>query len=510
MLAIINSCGVLGMDGFRISVEADVSSGLPAFEIVGLPDATVKESKERVRAAIRNSGFEFPLRRITVNLAPADVRKEGASLDLPIALAILCATGQVDANLVADAAFVGELSLEGVLRPINGALAMADSLSRIEGIERLFLPEENAAEAALVGSPAAYPLACLKELVYGLQGVDALPQAMARQTAADMPAEESIPDMAEVRGQEGVKRALEVAAAGGHNLLMVGSPGSGKTMLAKRMPGIMPPLSFAESMEVTRLYSIAGLLPRGGGLVGQRPYRAPHHGASAASLVGGGANPRPGEISLAHRGVLFLDELPEFHRDVLESLRQPLEDGRVVVARVNSRVEFPAQFQLIAALNPCPCGYYGDTLKPCHCTPLQRQRYLQKISGPLLDRIDIQIEVPRVRYDQLKNRRGEETSHSIRQRVIAAREVQARRFADRPGMINALMSHADTEKYCIMDEAAQELLAESFRLLQMSARAHDRILKVARTIADLGGAEVIGVEHIAEAIQYRNLDREQF
>ena len=275
MLAIISSCGVLGMDGFRISVEADVSSGLPGFEIVGLPDATVKESKERVRAAIRNSGFEFPLRRITVNLAPADVRKEGASLDLPIALAILCATGQVDASLVADAAFVGELSLEGLLRPINGALAMADSLSRIEGISRLFLPEENAAEAALVGVPAAYPLKDLKQLVYGLQGVDALPAPMARQTAADLPAEENIPDMAEVRGQEGVKRALEVAAAGGHNLLMVGSPGSGKTMLAKRMPGIMPPLTFAESMEVTRLYSIAGLLPRGGGLVGQRPYRAP-------------------------------------------------------------------------------------------------------------------------------------------------------------------------------------------------------------------------------------------
>ena len=511
MLAKIHSCALNGLDGYGLTVEVDVGIGLSAFELVGLPDASVRESRERVRAAVKNSGFDFPLRRITVNLAPADIRKEGPSLDLPIAVGILAATQQIDINeYLLESAFVGELALDGLVRPISGALPIADYLSHNSSLKRLFLPEDNAAEAAIVDGIEIIPLHDLHQLTRHLAGsclIDPIHTDVNALFHADR--DNSSLDFSEVRGQDAAKRALEVAVAGGHNVLMIGSPGSGKTMLARRLPTIMPELSLMESIECTKIYSISGNLPSGTGLLTERPFRSPHHGASAVSIIGGGVVPRPCEITLACHGVLFLDELPEFRRDVLEALRQPLEDRVVTVSRASGRADFPADFMLVAAMNPCPCGFFGDDLRDCTCTPLQRRRYLSKLSGPLLDRIDLPIHVPRVEYKALGSNTNEESSAEIKQRIVAARDIQAARFRDSGTLVNARMTRRELQKYCITEADAELLLQEAFRNLKMSARAHDRVLKVSRTIADLAGCERIQAAHLAEALQYRSLDREE-
>ena len=511
MLAKIHSCALNGLDGYGLTVEVDVGIGLSAFELVGLPDASVRESRERVRAAVKNSGFDFPLRRITVNLAPADIRKEGPSLDLPIAVGILAATQQIDINeYLLESAFVGELALDGLVRPISGALPIADYLSHNSSLKRLFLPEDNAAEAAIVDGIEIIPLHDLHQLTRHLAGSRLIGPIHTDVNAlfhADR--DNSSLDFSEVRGQDAAKRALEVAVAGGHNVLMIGSPGSGKTMLARRLPTIMPELSLMESIECTKIYSISGNLPSGTGLLTERPFRSPHHGASAVSIIGGGVVPRPGEITLACHGVLFLDELPEFRRDVLEALRQPLEDRVVTVSRASGRADFPADFMLVAAMNPCPCGFFGDDLRDCTCTPLQRRRYLSKLSGPLLDRIDLHIHVPRVEYKALGSTAKEESSDDIKQRILAARAIQVDRFLGSDTLVNARMTRRELQKYCILEADAELLLQEAFRNLKMSARAHDRVLKVSRTIADLVGCEKIQAAHLAEALQYRSLDREE-
>jgi len=509
MLAIAKSCGVLGIDGYEIIVEADVSAGIPAFDIVGLPDAAVKEARERVRAAIRNSGLEFPMRRITVNLAPADIKKEGAVFDLPIAAAILAATCQIEqSEKLNDVYITGELALDGGVRSVNGVLAMADSL-RSKNISGFFVPQENASEAAIIPELPVFGVQSLTQLVNILNGKE---EAVAEKVDIDeifekQPGYEGF-DMSEVKGQEGVKRALEVAAAGGHNIAMIGPPGSGKTMLARRLPGILPPLSLQEALQVTKIYSVSGMLGEKEKLMTSRPFRAPHHGASSPSIIGGGVVPRPGEISLSSYGVLFMDEMPEFKRDVLEALRQPLEDKKVTVSRVSGRVDFPANFQLVGALNPCPCGYYGDTLKNCTCTPHMREKYLHRISGPLLDRIDLHVIVPRVEYNDLSDQKPAESSAVIRERVIAARKRQEARFAGSGVLCNAHMNRRQLVEFCQLDEISNRLLQDAFKRLKLSARAHDKILKVARTIADLAGEEKITALHIAEAVQYRIMDRE--
>lgn len=509
MLAIVNSCALMGANAYMVSVEVDVSGGMPAFDIVGLPDAAVRESRERVRTAIRNSGLEFPFQRITVNLAPADIKKEGANFDFAIAAGILLATGQIaNDDRVARTVWLGELSLDGGLRKINGVLPMSVILPS-NGIGQMLLPEVNAEEGALLGGTAVYGLRDLRQFVEFWQGRQQLEPCAVDAAEIFSRAQHwhSGVDMADVKGQQAVKRAMEVAAAGRHNLLMVGSPGSGKTMLARRMPTILPDLTLEESLAITRMYSICGLLPEGQPLMTERPFRAPHHTASPQSIIGGGRVPRPGEVSLAHNGVLFLDELPEFSRDVREALRQPLEDKVVTVSRVQGRMDFDASFQLVAAMNPCPCGYLGDPLKRCSCTPYQVSRYMGRVSGPLLDRIDMQVNVQRVEFADLNGAERPESSAVIKERVMAARERQLRRFAGAGVFANADMSRAQLETFCRLTPDAAGLMEQAFRQLNLSARAHDRLLKVARTIADLAGEDMIGLAHVAEAVQYRGLEQ---
>jgi len=503
MFAKVKSTGLFGMDGYVVDVEVDISNGLPAFDIVGLPDTAVKESKDRVRSAIRNSGLEFPMKRITVNLAPADTKKEGPAYDLAIAIGILIATEQLSQKCVLNCVFLGELSLDGGIKPIQGVLPM---LISIDGTaEKAILPVANAPEAGNVSKMKIIPVNSLSDMMAIFKG-EILPGIYEeiKQSSHTLPHYE---DFSDVKGQDKVKRALEIAAAGGHNALMIGPPGSGKTMLAKRLPSILPELTHNEAVEITKIYSASGLLQPGSGLVKTRPFRSPHHTISNAALVGGGKFPKPGEVSLAHHGVLFLDELPEFRRDVLEVLRQPLEDGSINISRANGKIMFPAKFTLIASMNPCQCGFFSDSSRQCTCTPLQITRYLSKISGPLLDRIDIQVEASAVPFEKLSGARTHETSEQIRERVNKTRNIQLKRYSELKIFCNAQLSPKDIERYCQIDAQQKQLLKSAFQSLGLSARAYDRILKVARTIADIEESENIASYHLAEAIQYRSMDK---
>lgn len=510
MLSIINSATTLGIDGVIIKVEADISIGLQNFSIVGLPEASVKESKTRVQSAVKNSGFEIPPKKITINLAPADIKKDGTKFDLPIAIAILYALQCIKEDKLGESVIIGELSLTGELRPVKGVLPIAVE-TRDAGFKYLLLPEKNAAEASVVDNITIIPISNLAQAISWLNDeIEIHYEKESDSIVKDLEVEYP-EDFKDVKGQEHAKRALEIAAAGGHNIIMIGPPGSGKTMLARRLRTILPPMNFNESLETTKIYSVMGLLKPGVSLIQSRPFRSPHHTISDVGLIGGGSIPRPGEVSISHNGILFLDELPEFSKSVLEVLRQPMEDREVTISRALLSVTYPANFMLVAAMNPCPCGYLGDPNHKCLCTYPAIQRYRNKISGPLLDRIDIHIDVPPVQYSDLSSQREGESSADIRKRVVRARKIQEERFKKHKNIYcNSQMTTRMIRKYCPLNKDAQDLIKNAMEKLHMSARAHDRIIKLARTIADIEESDDIQARHIAEAIQYRSLDRSQF
>lgn len=505
MLARTLGYGLSGVNGFAVKVEVYAANGLPALDIIGLPDASVKESRDRVGAAIRNAGFSMPISRLTVNLAPADMKKEGPAFDLPIAIGVLMASNQLEQMDLRNILLIGELSLDGTLQPVRGALPMVISASE-QGIMDVILPEDNAEEVACIQGIRVYPAKHLREVVMHLNGKERIPAQCQRSYREIVSSVRCLVDMASVQGQLGARRALEVAAAGGHNMLMIGVPGSGKTMLARCLPGILPPLTFDEALETTRIHSIAGKLTPGSGLMATRPFCAPHHSASVASLIGGGSNARPGEVSMAHNGVLFMDELPEFSRNALEALRQPLEDGTVSVTRVHNQAQYQSSFMLVASMNPCPCGYFGSKQKQCRCSKNEIRRYLDRVSGPLLDRIDIQIEVDAVPVKEINHGAAGESSAVVSARVKKARTIQQQRYAQDGIHCNAQLDAKLTKKYCSLTLDAEKLLHMAVDRMGMSMRAYGRVLKVARTIADLEGAMQIQTAHVAEAIQYRELD----
>ncbi len=509
MVRTVSSAATHGIEGFVVAVETNLEGFIPGYITVGLPDNAVKESRERVLAAIKNSGYFFPQKRITVNLAPADIRKEGSSYDLPIALGILAASGQMDSDPLDKYVILGELSLEGDIRPIRGALSVALAAAD-KGFESIIVPEANAREAAMAPGIQVFAARNLMQTVGFINGEEALQPTVVDTSRLFMEHSQYPIDLKDVKGQEAAKRTLEIAAAGSHNLIMIGPPGSGKTMLAKRFPTILPQLTVAEALETTKIHSVVGLLPPEQSLLATRPYRSPHHTTSGAGLIGGGKFPRPGEISLAHNGVLFLDELPEFKKNVIEAMRQPMEDARVTISRALISTTYPSRFVLVAAMNPCPCGFFGDAKNECTCSPLTVQRYRAKISGPLLDRIDIHVEVPAVKFEDLASMEEGESSETVRNRGQQAREIQTRRFKNENGIYaNAHMTSNHLKEYCQLPKEGMNLVRTAIDRLGLSARAYDRILKVSRTIADLEGIDQIQPAHVAEAIQYRSLDREQ-